>query len=79
MNGRKDYFRLADQAPGTGGRFASIGGHADGEQPRKAKRHVSEMVLRLPDLDQAKSAVLKSLSLSTINERQSIDWRAIRI
>src|SRR3954468_2295794 len=32
------------------------------KQSRKAKRHVPKTVLRLPDLDQAKSAVLNSLS-----------------
>ncbi len=33
-----------------------------GKQPGKAKRRVPKTVLRLPDLDQAKSAVLNSLS-----------------
>jgi hypothetical protein len=32
------------------------------KNPRKAKRRVPKTVLRLPDLDQAKSAVLNSLS-----------------
>src|SRR6185369_6873153 len=32
------------------------------KQSRKAKRHVAKAVLRLPDLDQAKSAALNSLS-----------------
>jgi hypothetical protein len=32
------------------------------KQSRKAKGHVPKTVLRLPDLDQAKSAVLNSLS-----------------
>src|SRR5437764_10309285 len=32
------------------------------KQPRKARRQVPKTVLRLPDLDQAKSAVLNSLS-----------------
>jgi len=32
------------------------------KESRKAKRHVSKMMLRLPDLDQAKSAVLNTLS-----------------
>jgi hypothetical protein len=32
------------------------------KQSRRAKRHVPKAVLRLPDLDQAKSAVLNSLS-----------------
>ena len=38
------------------------------KQLAKAKRRVPKTVLRLPDLDQAKSAVLNSLSSTTLNE-----------
>lgn len=38
------------------------------KQSKKAKRHVPKAVLRLPDLDQAKSAVLNTLSSATLSE-----------
>jgi len=45
------------------------------KQARKAKRHVPKTVLRLPDLDQAKSVVLNNLSSVDAQRgyRQAID------